>query len=136
MCIFVTQMTGDTTTTVPALAVAAAPRPMREGLARVAWWAPVWIPMVLFAHVAWRGLRPALSEAERLDDAAAVLDVREEAARSESALVKAHLDARHDDIYLERQRRLRSQYRPQDLDLQDGEQDLRAGLAAAPGAAH
>jgi len=112
-----------TSSEAPAEATTSTPaHPMREGWKRVAYWAPVWIPMVLFAHVAWRGLRPALAEAERLDDAAAVLAVREEAARSESALVKAHLDARHDEIYLERQRRLRAQYRPQDLDVAAGEE--------------
>ena len=115
-----------TSSAAPAEATSSTPvHPMREGWKRVAYWAPV-----LFAHVAWRGLRPSLSEAERLDDAAAVLAVREEAARSESALVKAHLDARHDEIYLERQRRLRAQYRPQDLDQpQDG--DIQASDHAA-----
>lgn len=87
----------------------------REGLKRVAYWTPVWVPMILFAHLAWLGLRPALSEAERLDDYAAVLDMREETARSESVLVKAHLDARLDPVYQKRQERLRAQYHPHDV---------------------
>ena len=87
----------------------------REGLKRVAYWTPVWVPMILFAHLAWLGLRPALSEAERLDDHAAVLDMREGEARSESVLVKAHLDARLDPVYQKRQERLRAQYHPHDV---------------------
>lgn len=126
MCILQTGMDDVTTSSAAPEGVSASTpaQPMREGWKRVAYWAPVWIPMVLFAHVAWRGLRPSLAEAERLDDAAAVLAVREQAARSESALVKAHLDARHDDIYLERQRRLRAQYRPQDLDTASAVSDV------------
>jgi hypothetical protein len=99
----------------------------REGLKRVAYWTPVWVPMILFAHLAWLGLRPALSEAERLDDYAAVLDMREDKARSESILVKAHLDARLDPVYRKRQERLRAQYHPRDVTrIADGDADVAA----------
>jgi hypothetical protein len=96
-------------------AVASRDEAWREGLRRVAYWTPVWVPMILFAHLAWLGLRPALSEAERLDDYSAVLAMREGQARSESVLVKAHLDARLDPVYQKRQERLRAQYHPHDV---------------------
>lgn len=74
---------------------------------RLLYWAPVLVPMVLFAQIAFLGLRPALCEKERL--AAAELELRARHARDQQLAreVEQHLRARQDPVYLERQRRLR-----------------------------
>lgn len=85
-----------------------APEPAWKLLGRrLLYWTPVIVPMVLFAQVALFGLRPALREQERL--ATAEVELRARHARdTELALeVQAHLRARTDPVFVERQRRLR-----------------------------
>jgi hypothetical protein len=74
---------------------------------RLVYWTPVLVPMVLFAQVAFLGLRPALCEKRRL--AAAEVELHARYARDErlAADVAAHWRARHDPVFVERQRRLR-----------------------------
>ncbi|MBK7874791.1 MAG: hypothetical protein IPJ77_03410 [Planctomycetes bacterium] len=74
---------------------------------RLLYWTPVFVPMVLFAQVSFQGLRPALCEKERL--AAAEVVLRERHARDVELAheIQAHLRARQDPVFLERQRRLR-----------------------------
>ena len=49
----------------------------RAGLAFLRYWAPVWLPCVLFVQIALLGLRPALLEGDRLE-------------REEQALMERH----------------------------------------------
>jgi len=63
--------------------------------------------MVLFAQVAFRGLRPALGERRRLAEAAERLDGRHARDLELSERLSASLRARADPIFLERRRRQR-----------------------------
>jgi hypothetical protein len=76
-------------------------------LARCAYWSPVLVALVLFAQVSFRGLRPAMAEARRLASAEVTLGERHDRAAAENHEVAAHLAARADPIFRERQRRLR-----------------------------
>jgi len=76
-------------------------------LARLFYWSPVFVCMVLFAQVSFLGLRPAISEHRRLSEAQAMLEARHArdlALRDQATL---GLRVRADPIFLERQRRLR-----------------------------
>jgi hypothetical protein len=73
---------------------------------RVAYWAPVWIPMVVLAQVALGGLRPALAESRRLDREEERMAERLEREHAESARLERALQAQDDPIFLERERRL------------------------------
>ena len=76
-------------------------------LARLLYWSPVFVCMVLFAQVSFLGLRPAISERRRLAEAETMLEARHArdlALRDEATLA---LRVRSDPIFLERQRRLR-----------------------------
>lgn len=79
----------------------------RRILRRVAYWSPVGICMVLFAQVAFRGLRPAWCERGRLIEAEAMLDARHARDLALRAEIQRSLRARNDPIFLERQRRMR-----------------------------
>ncbi|MFN0243462.1 MAG: hypothetical protein ACKVWV_11270 [Planctomycetota bacterium] len=83
------------------------PRAWKRIGVRVLYWSPVFGAMVLFAQIALLGLRPALSERRRLAEAEVTL--RERHARDEALCraIDAHLQARGDPIFRERQRRLR-----------------------------
>lgn len=74
---------------------------------RVVYWSPVLGAMVLFAQIALLGLRPALCERRRLIEAE--VELRERHARDQALCrdIDAHLQAREDPIFRERQRRLR-----------------------------
>ena len=77
-------------------------------LGRLAYWAPVFVALVLFGQVSFLGLRPALAEAGRLNEAEGVLATRHEAAVEHNTALMSHLAARQDPIFLERQRRQRA----------------------------
>jgi hypothetical protein len=62
---------------------------------------------VLFAQVAFLGLRPAMAEARRLAEAEMMLHERHARAVAENAAVSAQIVARQDPIFRERQRRMR-----------------------------
>ena len=70
-------------------------------------WAPVFVPMVLFAQVSFLGLRPALCEKDRLAAAEVVLRERHGRDVELATEIQAHVRARQDPVFLERQRRLR-----------------------------
>lgn len=74
---------------------------------RFVYWCPVLVPMVLFAQIAFSGLRPAMCENRRLEDAEVVLRARHERDVALAQEIFAHWRARQDPIFLERQRRLR-----------------------------
>jgi hypothetical protein len=76
-------------------------------LCRFAYWLPVLVVLVLFEQVSFRGLRPAMAEARRLAAAEVMLGERHACAAAENREVAAHLAARADPIFRERQRRLR-----------------------------
>lgn len=63
--------------------------------------------MVLFAQVAFLGLRPALCERRRLAEAEAMLEARHKQDLVLHDAVATALRARSDPIFLERQRRQR-----------------------------
>ena len=76
-------------------------------LARLLYWTPVLVCMVLFAQVSFLGLRPALCERRRLADSQTMLEARHArdlALRDQATL---SLRVRADPIFLERQRRSR-----------------------------
>jgi hypothetical protein len=70
-----------------------------------AFWAPVWIPLVLWAQFALLGLRPALAEHQRLDREEARLDPVLAEERMENEDLQATLRAWEDPVYRERWRR-------------------------------
>jgi hypothetical protein len=72
---------------------------------RAAYWLPVFAPMVIFAQVALLGLRPALCERTRLEQAELALRERYERDAAQHEVIRANLRARQDPIFLERQRR-------------------------------
>jgi hypothetical protein len=79
----------------------------RTVLRRLAYWSPVLLCMLLFAQVAFRGLRPAWCERGRLIEAEAMMDARHARDLALRAEIQRSLRARHDPIFLERQRRMR-----------------------------
>jgi hypothetical protein len=79
----------------------------RRILRRIAYWSPVWVCMLLFTQVSFRGLRPAWSERRRLIEAEAMMDARHERDLALRAEIQRGLRARNDPIFLERQRRMR-----------------------------
>ncbi len=86
----------------------ASSRPGARGpLARVAYWSPVFVCMVLFAQVSFLGLRPALCERQRLAEAQVAMDARHARDLALYDAVAIRLRARSDPIFLERQRRKR-----------------------------
>ncbi len=73
---------------------------------KLAYWAPVWVPMVVLAQVALGGLRPALAESRRLDREEERMAERLDRELAESAQLERALQAQDDPIFLERERRL------------------------------
>ena len=74
--------------------------------ARCVFWAPVWLPMIVLAQIAWLGFGPALAESRRLDEARCELSWRVERELTERASLERVVRAQNDPIYLERERRL------------------------------
>ena len=72
----------------------------------LAYWAPVWVPLVLLAQVCLRGLKPTLGESARLDRAEAALLERYDAEVERGRELERLRRALGDPIYLERERRL------------------------------
>lgn len=73
---------------------------------KLAYWAPVWVPMVVLAQVALGGLHPALAESRRLDREEVRMAERLDRELAESAQLERALQAQDDPIFLERERRL------------------------------
>ncbi len=76
-------------------------------VSRFLYWLPVLAVLVLFGQVALLGLRPALSERSRLAEAEVVLNERYQRDVLLSQEIAAHLAARYDPVFIERQRRSR-----------------------------
>ena len=74
---------------------------------RLRYWLPVLALMLLFAEIAFLGLRPALAESRRLDAAEPAVIERLARAQEARATLEMQLRARADPIYQERLRRLR-----------------------------
>lgn len=70
-------------------------------------WMPVWVPLGVLAQLGLLGLKPALIEDQRLQQAELRLSARLAGLREERDALKHELDAFEDPIYLERLRRLR-----------------------------
>jgi hypothetical protein len=79
---------------------------VRAVCGRLAFWSPVWIPLALLAQIALLGLSPARDEAQRLEQAGAMLDERLERELGDRQSLERVLRAQDDPIYLERERRL------------------------------
>lgn len=77
-----------------------------RGLRGVLAWAPVWMPLILFAQIGLRGLRPALDESRHLDRAEADLTARHERVVERQHELQRMLRAQADPMWQERQRRL------------------------------
>ncbi len=71
------------------------------------YWAPVWIPLGLFAQIAWLGLRPALDERDRLEREASAVETRHERDRAEWERMRDEREAWNDEVWRERWRRAR-----------------------------
>jgi hypothetical protein len=69
------------------------------------YWLPVIVALAVFCQVAVKGLRPALAEERRLEDATAVLLGRYGESVEESARLGRLLRAQRDPVLLERERR-------------------------------
>ena len=74
-------------------------------LARVRFWAPVWVPLIVFAQIALLGLRPALAEKQRVDTAHEELVDTERVLAERAEELELELRAERDPIYRERVRR-------------------------------
>jgi hypothetical protein len=74
---------------------------------RLLYWAPVFALMVLFAQIAFLGVRPALAEKQRMDVAERGMQERLQVAEATFQEVEAQLSVRKDPIFQERLRRLR-----------------------------
>lgn len=81
--------------------------PLRELGSRLVYWVPVFAALVLFAQVAFLGLRPAMREAGRLATASDMLGERWAHDRSLYDAYEMQLAVRRDPIFRERQARLR-----------------------------
>ena len=79
----------------------------RRILRRVVFWSPVGVCLVLFTQVAFLGLRPAWCERGRLIEAEGMMHARHARDLELRAEIQRSLQARHDPIFLERQRRMR-----------------------------
>ena len=79
--------------------------PRRGVWGHILYWAPVWAALVLLAQVGLAGLRPALAESRRLDRVEERIETRHEAVLAHRSRLEGMLRARHDPIFLERERR-------------------------------
>ena len=70
-------------------------------------WAPVWLPLALFAQVALLGLKPALAEERRLDEREVEVRARFERAVEQQNELQRILRAQEDPMYEARYERLR-----------------------------
>lgn len=86
--------------------------PARGLVSRLGYWVPVFAALVLFAQVAFLGLRPAMREASRLASASDMLHERWTHDRGLYDAYELQLAVRRDPIFLERQSRLRRGARP------------------------
>ena len=90
------------------------PRPLAAVVgARGLYWLPVFVALALFAQLALRGLRPAVSEHRRLVEAEQVLERRKARDLALHDQIALELRARRDPIYRERQRRLHQAAAPE-----------------------
>ena len=70
-------------------------------------WAPVWVPALLFWQITSNGLRPALAEQKRLDQARPTVEQRHTRTTAEFEQMDAEKRAWQDPVYRERVRRSR-----------------------------
>lgn len=83
------------------------PSPMRHLAQRLLYWSPVFALMVLFAQIAFLGVRPALAESARMDIAERGMRERLAVAERNHGEIGAQMEMRKDPIFQERLRRLR-----------------------------
>jgi len=62
-------------------------------------WAPVWVPLVLLAQVAFQGLRPARQEHARLEHERAGVEARYRATRERFERLRDEVQAWSDPVY-------------------------------------
>ena len=83
------------------------------GLAHLALhWAPVWVPLVLLAQVAFQGLRPARLEQVRLERERAGVEARYQATRERFERMRDEAEAWSDPVYRARLQALLAAERP------------------------
>jgi len=82
-------------------------RPLGRLFGALVYWMPVWVPLGLLAQLGLRGLKPALIEDDRLQQAETRLATRIDGLRTDRDGLERELSALQDPIYIERLRRLR-----------------------------
>ncbi len=82
-------------------------QPLAALASRLLYWVPVFAALVLFAQVAFLGLRPAMREASRLASASDMLEARWSDDRASYDAYELQLAVRRDPIFRERQSRMR-----------------------------
>lgn len=80
-------------------------RILGTALRGLATWAPVWLPLGMFAQIALLGLKPARLERERLEAAAPAVEARHARIRGEWERMSTERAAWDDEVYRERWRR-------------------------------
>ncbi len=80
---------------------------LRRVAHRLLYWSPVFALMVLFAQIAFLGVRPALVEQQRMDVAERGMQQRLSVATKHFSEIEAQIAMRKDPIFQERLRRLR-----------------------------
>ena len=86
-----------------------APGGVRRAFGLLRYSLPVLVPLALLAQVAILGLKPALTEHERLLREEVVVTERHMAAEQEYRTRQAEAEAWHDPVYRERLRRVRGE---------------------------
>jgi cell division protein FtsB len=104
--------------------------PLRQrsmhALRTVLLWTPAWVPLLFLAQLLALGLRPALAERARLDQAEGEVRARADALRAEQRELEQEARMLADDVYQERVRRSLIDPAAQPLTLQ------RARAASKP----
>ena len=80
-------------------------RVIKAPIGLIGYWAPVWIPLGLFAQIALLGLEPARAERDRLEREAATVEARHERTRTRFERMQAEREAWDDEVFRERWRR-------------------------------
>ncbi|MEC8495262.1 MAG: hypothetical protein VXZ39_10080, partial [Planctomycetota bacterium] len=77
-----------------------------RALVLVLHWSPVWVPLLLIWQITLGGLRPALSEQQRLSEERPAVEERHAASEASFLRMAAERRAWEDPAYRERLRRL------------------------------
>ena len=81
--------------------------PNRDSSGRkLIYWAPVWIPLILFLMITIRGLRPTLQRGRQLERIAPRVDALAQQAEAENLALVRTLEAWQDPMYRARQARI------------------------------